>query len=154
LLSIQHPVDARPADAEGFGDLGGAEALRFILRPGRVYRKERPSQSFMRVSVGSSGVFVGKLAMFVSRGCVLLGFFVLAERMVMLGLNMVVRGGVVMSGRREMMFPRRMLLCLCHLYLLLSSRNELEKKANWPWQPAPGPIMTNDPPEGRRGGRY
>jgi hypothetical protein len=39
------------------------------------------------MSVGSSGVFVGKLAMFVSRRCVLLGFFVLAERMVMLGLN-------------------------------------------------------------------
>jgi hypothetical protein len=29
----------------------------------------------------------------------LFGFFVLAEGMVMLGLNMVVRGGVVMSGR-------------------------------------------------------
>ena len=53
----------------------------------------------MRMSVGSSGVFVGKLAMFVSRSCVLLGFFVLAERMVMLGLKMMMRGGMVMSGR-------------------------------------------------------
>jgi hypothetical protein len=53
----------------------------------------------MRMSVGSSGVFVGKVAMFVSCSCVLLGFFVLAERMVMLGLNMMVRGGMVMSGR-------------------------------------------------------
>jgi hypothetical protein len=53
----------------------------------------------MRVSVGSGGVFVGKLAMFVSCSCVLLGFFVLAERMMVLGLNMVVRGGMVMSGR-------------------------------------------------------
>jgi hypothetical protein len=53
----------------------------------------------MRMSVGSSGVFVGKLAMLMSRSCVLLGFFVLAESMVMLGLNMVVRGGMVMSGR-------------------------------------------------------
>jgi hypothetical protein len=51
------------------------------------------------MSVRSGGVFVGKLAMFVSRSCVLLGFFVLAERMVMLCLNMVVRGGVVMSCR-------------------------------------------------------
>jgi hypothetical protein len=73
----------------------------------------------MRMSVGSGGVFVGKLAMFVSRSCVLLGLFVLAERMVMLGLNMVVRGGMVMSGRREMMLTRRMFWCLCHLCLLL-----------------------------------
>jgi hypothetical protein len=73
----------------------------------------------MRMSVGSGGVFVGKLAMFVSRSCVLLGLFVLPERMVMLGLNMVVRGGMVMSGRREMMLTRRMFWCLCHLCLLL-----------------------------------
>jgi hypothetical protein len=53
----------------------------------------------MRLSVSDSGVFVGKFAMFVSCSCVLLRFFVLAERMVMLGLNMVVRGGMVMSGR-------------------------------------------------------
>lgn len=53
----------------------------------------------MRMTVGSSGVFVCKLAMFVSCSCVLLGFFVLAERMMVLGLNMVVRGGMVMSGR-------------------------------------------------------
>jgi hypothetical protein len=69
----------------------------------------------MRMSVGSGGVFVGKLAMFVSRSCVLLGLFVLAERMVMLGLNMVVRGSMVMTGRREMMLTRRMFWCLCHL---------------------------------------
>jgi hypothetical protein len=37
--------------------------------------------------------------MFVSCSCVLLGLFVLAERMVMLGLNMVVRRDMVMSGR-------------------------------------------------------
>jgi hypothetical protein len=57
------------------------------------------ASSFMRMSVGSSGVFVGKLAMFVSCSCVLLGFFVLAKRMVMLGLKMMMRGGMVMSGR-------------------------------------------------------
>ncbi len=51
------------------------------------------------MSVGGSGVFVGNFAMFVSRSCVLPGFFMLAERMVMLGLNMMVRGGMVMSCR-------------------------------------------------------
>ncbi len=53
----------------------------------------------MRMSVGSNGVFLRKLAMFVSCSCVLLGLFVLAERMVMLGLKMMVRGGMMMSGR-------------------------------------------------------
>jgi len=53
----------------------------------------------MRMSVGSGSVFVGKLAVFLSCSCVLLGLFVLAERMVMLGLNMMVRGGMVMSSR-------------------------------------------------------
>jgi len=53
----------------------------------------------MRMSVGSSGVFVGKLAMFVSCSSVLLSFFVLAERMVMLGLKMMVRSGMMMCGR-------------------------------------------------------
>jgi hypothetical protein len=53
----------------------------------------------MRMSVGSRGVFVAKFAMFVRRRCVLLGFFVLSERMVMLGLNMMMRGGMVMSCR-------------------------------------------------------
>ena len=42
---------------------------------------------------------LGKLAMFVSRSCVLLGIFVLAERVVMLGLMMMMRCGVVVSGR-------------------------------------------------------
>ena len=63
----------------------------------------------MRKSVGSRGMFMSKLAMFDSRSCMLLGFFVLAERMVMLGLKMMMRGGVVVSGRQEMMLTRRML---------------------------------------------
>jgi hypothetical protein len=63
----------------------------------------------MRMSVGSRGMFVSKLAMFESRSCVLLGFFGLAERMVMLGLKMMMRGGLVVSGRQEMMLTRRML---------------------------------------------
>jgi hypothetical protein len=71
------------------------------------------------MSVGSSGMFVGKLTMFVSCSCVLLGFFVLAERMVMLGLNMMVRGSMVVNGGGEMMLTSLMLCCLCHLCLLL-----------------------------------
>jgi hypothetical protein len=44
-------------------------------------------------------MFVGKLAMLVSCSRVLLGLFVLAKCMVMLGLNMVMRSDMVMSGR-------------------------------------------------------
>ncbi len=36
--------------------------------------------------------------MLVSRGCVLLGFFVLAERVMMFGLMMMMCRGVVLSG--------------------------------------------------------
>jgi hypothetical protein len=53
----------------------------------------------MRMSVGSRGMFVSEFAVLASRSCVLLSFFVLAERVVMLGLMMMVRGGVVVSGR-------------------------------------------------------
>jgi hypothetical protein len=56
------------------------------------------ASSFMRMSVGRRGMFVSKFAMFLSRSCVLLGFFVLAKRVVMLGLMMMMRGGVVVSG--------------------------------------------------------
>jgi hypothetical protein len=61
------------------------------------------------MSVGSHGLFVSKLAMFDSRCSMLLSFFMLAERMVMLGLKMMMRGGVMVSGRQEMMLARRML---------------------------------------------
>jgi hypothetical protein len=54
-------------------------------------------------------MFMSELAMFVSRSCVLLGFFVLADRVVMLGLMMMMRGGVVVSGGYVMMLTRRML---------------------------------------------
>jgi hypothetical protein len=54
---------------------------------------------FMRLSVGSRGMFVCEFAMLVSRSCVLLGIFVLAERVVMLGLMMMMRRGVVVSSR-------------------------------------------------------
>jgi hypothetical protein len=63
----------------------------------------------MRMRVGSRGMFMSELAMFVSHSCVLLGFFVLADRVVMLGLMMMMRGGVVVSGGYVMMLTRRML---------------------------------------------
>jgi hypothetical protein len=44
-------------------------------------------------------MFVCELAMLVSRSGVLFGIFVLAERVVMLGLMMMMRRGVVVSGR-------------------------------------------------------
>jgi hypothetical protein len=65
----------------------------------------RQAPSFMRFSVGSRGMFVSKLAMLMSRSCVVLGFVVLAECVVMLGLMM--------------MLTRWMLRRLCHLNFLL-----------------------------------
>ena len=69
----------------------------------------------MRMSVGSRGMFVSDLAMFVSRSCVLLRFLVLAEGVVMLGLMMMMRSGVVVSVRQVVMLTRWMLWRLCHL---------------------------------------
>jgi hypothetical protein len=69
--------------------------LRTPLKSG--YASSRVGIS--RLSVGGRGVFVRKVAMFMSRSCVLLGFFMLAERMVMLGLMMMMCGGVMVSGR-------------------------------------------------------
>jgi hypothetical protein len=63
----------------------------------------------MGMSVGSRGMFVSELAMFMSRRCVLLGFVVLTQSVMMLGLMMMMSGGVVVSGRQVMMLTRRML---------------------------------------------
>jgi hypothetical protein len=54
-------------------------------------------------------MFVSELAMFMSRRCVLLGFFVLTQGVMMLGLMMMMSGGVMVSGRQVMMLTRRML---------------------------------------------
>ena len=54
-------------------------------------------QSLMRMRVSGRGVFVSELAMFVSCRCVLLGFFMLAKRVMMLGLVVMMRGSVVIS---------------------------------------------------------
>ena len=61
------------------------------------------------MTVGSRGMFVGKLAMVESRGRVLLRLFVLAEIVMMGRLMVMMRCGVVVRGRRMMMFSRWML---------------------------------------------
>jgi hypothetical protein len=61
------------------------------------------------MTVGSRGMFVGELAMFMSRGRVLLRVVVLAEIVMMGRLMVMMRGGVVVSGRLMVMLTRRML---------------------------------------------
>jgi hypothetical protein len=61
------------------------------------------------MTVGSRGMFVGKLAMVESRGCVRLRLFVLAEFVMMGRLMVMMRGGVVVSGGVVVMLTRRML---------------------------------------------
>jgi hypothetical protein len=58
--------------------------------------------------VGSRGMFVGQLAMFVSRGCVRLRIFMLAEIVMMGRLMVMMRGGVVVRGRLVVMLTGRM----------------------------------------------
>jgi len=69
----------------------------------------------MRMTVGSRGVFVGKVAMVESRSCVLFRLLVLAEFVMMGRLVVMMRGSVVVSGRLMVMLTRRTLRCLCHL---------------------------------------
>ena len=59
--------------------------------------------------MGGRGMFVALFAMFLSRGCVLFGFFVLAEIVMMGRLMMMMRGRVMVSGRLVVMLTRRML---------------------------------------------
>ena len=65
--------------------------------------------SFLRMTVGSRGMFVGKLAMVESRSCVLLRLFVLAEFVMVGRLMVMMRGGVVVSGGVVVMLTSRML---------------------------------------------
>ncbi len=65
--------------------------------------------SFMRMTVGSRGMSLGKLAMFVSRGCVLLCVFVLADIVKMGRLKVMMRGGLMVSGGLMVRLTRRML---------------------------------------------
>jgi hypothetical protein len=78
------------------------------------------------MTVGSRGMFVGKLAMFESRSCVLLRLLVLADIVMMGRLMVMMRGSMVMSGSLMVMLTRWMLRCLCHLpYSSLSVNNRL-----------------------------
>jgi hypothetical protein len=61
------------------------------------------------MTVGSRCMFVGELAMLVSRSCVLLRLFVLAEIVKMSRLEMMMRSGLVVSRRQKVMLTRRML---------------------------------------------
>jgi hypothetical protein len=70
-------------------------------------------------------VFVCKLAVFLSDLCVILRFLVLAHRVVVLSLVMVMRGGVVVTGRVMVMFSRRM---FCHLSVLPLRRMRPDRK--------------------------
>jgi hypothetical protein len=67
--------------------------------------------------VGSRGVFVGGLAVFVSRSRMLLGLFVFAKTVMMFRLMVVMCGGVVVSGGLVVMLTRRMLRLLCHFLI-------------------------------------
>ena len=59
-------------------------------------------------------MLVGKLAMVMCRRRVLFGLFVLANRVMVRRLMVMMRGGMVVTGRRVMMLMRRMTRCLCH----------------------------------------
>jgi|GEM_PF-6626576 len=75
------------------------------------WRRLPPSHvalSFMRMSVSIRGMFVSELAMFQSCSCVLLGICMLTERVMVLCLMMMMRGGMVVSGRLVMMLTRWM----------------------------------------------
>jgi hypothetical protein len=61
------------------------------------------------MTVGSRRMFVRELAMFVSRSCVLLRLFVLAEIVKMSRLEMMMRSRLVVSRRQKVMLTRRLL---------------------------------------------
>ena len=64
---------------------------------GDGYRPPHVALSFMRMSVSIRGMFVSELAMFQSCSCVLLGICMLTERVMVLCLMMMMRGGMVVS---------------------------------------------------------
>ena len=98
------------------GGPAGTGRLPLVVVPNASPGPPRQASLFVRFSVGSRGMFVSKFRMLMSRSCVLLGFVVLAESVVMLGLMMMMRRGVVVSGRLMMMLTRWMLR---HLNFLL-----------------------------------
>jgi hypothetical protein len=85
-----HP---RPISRHGVPSAHGTRARRF-----RRSYLSLVASFFMRMSVGSRRMFMSEFAMFVSRSCVLRGFLVLAYRVMVLGLMMMMRSGVVVGG--------------------------------------------------------
>jgi hypothetical protein len=71
-------------------------------------------------------MFVRELAMFLSGRGMMLGLFVFAARVVMLGLMMVVRCSVVVTSRRVMMLARRMFSHFSSLRWRDSSRADVQ----------------------------
>lgn len=68
------------------------------------------------MSVSAPAVFMNLLAMLAGHSRVLLGFFLLAHRMVLLGLMMM--GGSVVCGSKVMVFTRRTMLRFMRHWLL------------------------------------
>lgn len=65
--------------------------------------------------VGCLGMLVRELAMFLGGRCMMLRLLVFAAHVVMVGLVVVMRSGVMVTGRGVVMLGRRM---LCHLSVL------------------------------------
>ena len=80
-----------------------------------IFIKCLVSASLLRMTLGSRCMFVGVFAMFGRRGRVFFRLFVLPNIMMIGRLVMMMRGGVMVSGRRMVVLTRRMLRCLCHL---------------------------------------
>ena len=68
----------------------------------------------LRVLVSGRRVLVGEIAMFLGRGGVLFRLVMVAVLMMMRGLVMMVRSGMVVSGGGVVMLARRMLGGFCH----------------------------------------
>ena len=69
------------------------------------------TSSFLRMTVGGRGMFVGEFAMFESGSCVLFRLLVLADIVMMSRLMVMMRSSVVVSGRLMVMLTRWMLVC-------------------------------------------
>ena len=76
----------------------------------------------MRVRVSVCRMLVGKLAVLLSCRSVLLGLFMLADRVMVLRLMMVMRGRMMVSSCVVMVLTRWMFRCLCHLDALCMRR--------------------------------
>ena len=76
----------------------------------------------MRVRVSVRRMLVGELAMLLSCRGVLLGLFMLADRVMMFRLMMVMRGRMMVSSCVVMVLARWMFRCLCHLDALCMRR--------------------------------